>query len=76
MNNDRRKALALLIESAEALKAALEAIKDEEQNALDNMPEGFQQGEKGQASEASISQMDDAITEIESAIDKINNSMS
>lgn len=76
MNNDRRKALALLVESAEALKSTLDTIKDEEQAAFDNMPESLQQGDKGQASEAAISEMEEACSEIESVIDHINNASS
>lgn len=80
MNNQRRKGLndikvnyiALcrelnaLGERFEALKEDLEGMRDAEQEAFDNMPESLQGGAGGEASEAAISAMEDAITLIES----------
>lgn len=38
----------------------IEEIKDEEQEKYDNMPEGLQQGDRGQAIETAISALDSA----------------
>lgn len=72
MNAQRRKALAALIDRIEELGAArdtlrdeLETIRDEEQDAFDNMPEGLQQGDKGQAMEEAIGIIEEAITNLE-----------
>ena len=46
------------------LKEDLEAVLDEEQEALDNMPESLQDGEKGQ-------QMQEYIDAIENALDDL-----
>ena len=63
------------MELIEQAKEALELIKDEEQEAFDNLPESFQYGEKGERMEEVISYMDDAFGELESAIDNINSAI-
>lgn len=72
MNNDRRKAidkvLTQLYDLAPLIEFALgelEGIRDEEQDAYDNMPEGLQQSERGQASEQAISELEDAISTLQ-----------
>jgi ElaB/YqjD/DUF883 family membrane-anchored ribosome-binding protein len=73
MNNERRARLRKLCASIEELTGLIseasqeaEAIRDEEQEAFDNMPESLQQGDRGQASEAAISQLDDAVSDLDS----------
>lgn len=67
MNNDRRKRLEAVKEQVQALpdfdeiKTDLEGIRDDEQEAFDNMPESLQQSYRGQACEAAIQAMQDAI---------------
>ena len=75
MNNQRRKAIEKLKKSLEEeqeavsnivarvedIKNELEALKDEEQEAFDNMPESLQQGDKGQAAETAIGALDSAL---------------
>ena len=83
MNNARRKEIdkvASLRERRESLaeeiadaKEALEGIRDDEQEYVDNMPESLQQGEKGEAAQEAISQLEEAIEalgEIEDIVDK------
>lgn len=72
MNAQRRKALADLMDRLTPLAAtitdikdALETIRDEEQESFDNMPEGLQQGDRGQATEEAISTLDSAIDDLE-----------
>lgn len=72
MNNARRKAIDGLIQRAQELATAtqeliteIEAIRDEEQDYFDAMPESLQGGEKGQKAEEAISQLDDAISGLE-----------
>lgn len=67
MNKDRRAAIAALKEKFGAiqnqiseLRSDIEELEMEEQEYLDNMPENFQQGERGQAAEEVISHLDDA----------------
>jgi hypothetical protein len=48
------------------IATAIEELKDEEQEKFDNMPEGLQNGERGQAIEATVNQL-------ETALDAANN---
>jgi hypothetical protein len=72
VNKDRRKALSDLVDRIglmsgmrDDIVSELEALKDEEQEYFDNMPESLQGGDKGQLAEQSISSMDDAINELD-----------
>lgn len=67
MNNARRKAIGKLLEQIGPIRAGLENLRDEEQDYYDNMPESFQQGEKGDAAQTSIDALESAISNLESA---------
>lgn len=43
----------------------IEEVRDEEQEAYDNMPESLQNGEKGELAQAAIDAMESAISDIE-----------
>ncbi len=80
MNADRRKRLQAVIDQInaaasilESAKGDLEDIKGEEQEAFDNMPESFQQGERGQASESAIDNMDTALDGLPDLDDVVSN---
>lgn len=67
MNNQRRKAIATALElldaariASEAARAAIEEIRDEEQEAFDNMPESFQSGDKGDVAQEAINALESA----------------
>ncbi|MER9706050.1 hypothetical protein NKJ10_17645 [Mesorhizobium sp. M0204] len=74
MNNARRTAIAALADRIGEIKAELETLRDEENDYFDNMPESFQCGDKGQVAEAAVASMDDALSELEGAIDNLNSS--
>src|SRR3546814_9575415 len=62
------EARAILESAQERLdeaKQLLEAIRDDEQDYYDNMPESFQGGDKGCAAEAAIDQLSTAIDDID-----------
>lgn len=72
MNKARRAEIAEvqgrveeLIENLTVAKGDLESIRDDEQDYLDNMPEAFQEGEKGEAAQAAIDALEEAIGAIE-----------
>src|SRR6478735_142845 len=79
MNKNRRNDLTKLQDRIIAIKEAYDALREElvsihedlgnvkeaEQEAFDNMPEGLQQGERGQDMEAAISAMESAESMIE-----------
>jgi hypothetical protein len=75
MNKARRKQLdkALLILAEAAAKtaearAAIVAVKDDEQEAYDNLSEGAQDGDNGQAMQSALSAMEEAVDTLD-AID-------
>lgn len=69
MNTRRRKAIGKAIEdylnketaAREELRDVLEAVKDEESDAYENLPESIQDGEKGEAMQDAISVLEDIL---------------
>lgn len=73
MNRDRRERL---LDAASQLTEAIDTIRDvqeEEQEAFDNMPEGFQSGSRGEKMQIAIDKMDEFISQIESVQFDIEN---
>lgn len=62
MNNTRRKQLRELAEKAEGLKQEIEELRTEEEEYYNNMPEAFQDGEKGDRAQTAIEYLDEAMT--------------
>lgn len=54
MNNQRRKEIGKLIEDVENAQSVFEDIRSEEEEYFENMPENLQDGERGQASQEAI----------------------
>ena len=83
MNAQRRKELKAIIEKLEQLDALrqevqemLEAVRDEETEALENMPEGLQESDRGQQMQEYIDNMDGTVDDldmmdIQAAIDQL-----
>lgn len=72
MNKIRRKELASIVAKLETLDAIrleisemLESVIDEEQEALDNLPESLQDSEKGQQMQEYIDSMTDVLDNLE-----------
>lgn len=61
MNRARRKELAKVVALIEEARELLEAVIDEEQEAFDNMPEGRQQSERGEAMKEYIYTMEELL---------------
>ena len=61
MNKIRRKEIRRAIELMEEAYEILEAVRDEEQEAFDNLPESFQQSERGETMEDYILTLDDIL---------------
>lgn len=62
MNNNRRKQIDDILEQLNPLLLEIESVKDEEQEAYDNLPESMQNGDKGE-------KMSDAVNNLEYAFD-------
>jgi hypothetical protein len=75
VNKSRRaelqKAQALLNEAL----TMIEGIKDEEEESFENLPEAFQEGDRGEAMQEAIDQMDSAISGIEEAVSCLDEAM-
>lgn len=68
MNKERRKLIDEALDKIEAAKADLETARDEEQEYLDNMPENMRDGDKGQAAQEAIDNLESCINDIDNAI--------
>jgi len=69
VNAQRRKALATIVATLEAAATDLEALRDEEQDYYDSMPEGLQGSERGEMAEASYEAMSEAVDAISQAVE-------
>lgn len=72
MNNDRRKKIKKIIIDMESIKLLLEDVLVDEESSFDNMPEGLQYSEKGEASQEAIDLMNEAVEGFEEVIDNLN----
>ena len=75
MNKQRRKAIEKISDKLEELQAELQMLKDEEEEAYDNLPESLQDGEKGEAMQETIEYLDNADSFIEDAKDALNDAV-
>lgn len=69
MNKQRRKAIDAVYAKLEELRDDLEGIKDEEEEALANLPEPLHGSEKGEAMYTAIDNLESAIDGIEEALE-------
>ncbi|TRB00441.1 MULTISPECIES: hypothetical protein [Rhizobium/Agrobacterium group] len=65
MNKERRKEIARAAAMIDEAKAILETCRDEEQEYYDNMPESFQDGEKGSTAQEAIDALEEAVSSLE-----------
>ena len=65
MNNSRRKRLAEIQERLQDIMSALDEIRNEEQEAYDNLPESIQYSERGDAMTDAIDNIDEAVSTLE-----------
>ena len=73
MNNSRRKQLTKAITQLEDVQQSIEEIKDEEQDAFDNMLESLQDAERGETMMYWVELLEDALSNIEEAHDNLEN---
>ena len=77
MNDLRRKKINEIKEKMEGIHLELETLEDEEQDYYDNMPTGFQDGQKGEKAMEAIDELMEAkdkaqeiIEALEKAVEK------
>ena len=78
MNNERRRQIKKnnniikeVIEKLEEYKSEVELIQLDEEYAFDNMPIGFQEGQKGQDIQDALDKMDESISKIDQVISSL-----
>jgi len=69
MNKQRRAALGKLQERINELKTEAEALRDEEQDAFDNMPESLQESERGEAAQEALEYLECLVSSLDEAYD-------
>lgn len=75
MNAQRRKEIEAVLNELADLRNRVEALHGEEQDAFDNLPEGLQASERGQASEAAASALDGALSAFDDIESSLNEAM-
>jgi hypothetical protein len=68
MNKQRRKQLAIILSELENSFDKLTQVRDDEQEAFDNLPESLQWSEKGSTMEDTISALDDVLSDLDTVI--------
>ena len=71
MNKLRRKTLQKIFDQLSDLREEIEAVKEEEDESRENMPENLQGSERYEQSETASSNMDEAMEYISSACDSL-----
>lgn len=74
MNDARRKELKAIREKLSDIFAELESIRDDEEEAFDNMPESFQNSERGEKAQEAIYHLNGAVSGVEAILDDIESS--
>jgi hypothetical protein len=72
MNDSRRKRLEAASQLISQAISSIEEVREEEQEAFDNLPENMQEGEKGEAIETAINTLDDALSALTEALSGID----
>jgi hypothetical protein len=68
MNDARRIKITAIVNILQEAHDNLDDIKAEEEEFLDNMPEGVKSGDQGTKAAEAVDRLDDAITSLEQAI--------
>ncbi|EDQ3448700.1 hypothetical protein B5A97_000367 [Salmonella enterica subsp. enterica serovar Larochelle] len=75
MNNERRKCLTALSQQLAELKDDVQVVLDEEEDAFNNLPEGLQNGERGDAMQTAIVALDATLNALEEACEQLMETM-
>lgn len=67
MNKARRKQLERALGALSDARSLIEEMKDEEQEAFDNMPESIQTSDRGETMEEIIYKLEDIVSSLEDA---------
>ena len=68
MNAQRRKQLSEISDKIELIKEEITFLQEEEQDALDNMPDSLQYSEKGERMQTAIDTMDSILQSLDDSM--------
>ena len=71
MNANRRKRLEKVIGRLTELMAEIDAVREDEQEAFDNMPEGLQYSERGEQMSDNIDTLDMSCLDLGNVINQL-----
>ena len=71
MNKARRKRLQEILNQIEVLQMDVDTVRDEEQDAYDNLPESIQYSERGEQMQEYADQIEEAYQSLQEAIDTL-----
>lgn len=71
MNRERRDAISEIIDDLDALREKICDIRDEEQEAYDNLPEGIQCSDRGDSMCENVDDLDDVYSDFDDIIKKL-----
>ena len=71
MNKQRRKAIQQALDQIADLRTSIEEINEEAQESFDNLPESFQDSEKGETIQEAIDFLETATGAFDEVIDSL-----
>ena len=71
MNAQRRKQLNKIRESLDCLIVELDQVKDDEEEAYENMPESLQESERGQLMYENVDKLEDIVNELQNQLGEL-----
>lgn len=71
MNNTRRSQITDIMEKLSSLQTSIEELLEEEQEAFDNLPEGIQDSERGEAIQTAIDNLEEAVGNCEELLNNL-----
>ena len=75
MNNRKRDRLKTAIKMLEEASNIIDAVREEEEEALENLPENLQDSERYESMENNVERLQDAIESIEQLVESIGETL-
>ena len=71
MNKERRERLKCTLDALEAALDELECIQEEEEEALDNLPENLRESERASQMDYNIEEISNAVADMKQALESL-----
>ena len=71
MNKQRRNSIQKALDQLADIRSSVEEINTEEQDAFDNLPESFQDAERGETIQEAIDFLETATGDLDAVIDSL-----